>query len=69
MDSDEQSDRVSRVVAHAKAAFGDPDKADRWLRRPTRTLDGCAPIDLLDTDAGAQLVETLLGRIEHGIAA
>jgi putative toxin-antitoxin system antitoxin component (TIGR02293 family) len=70
--SPEQSDRLFRllrVIAHARTAFGAGDKAARWLRRPTRALDGSAPLDLLDTDIGAQRVETLLGRIEHGIAA
>jgi uncharacterized protein (DUF2384 family) len=32
-------------------------------------LGGQAPLDLLDTDAGARAVETLLGRIAYGIAA
>jgi putative toxin-antitoxin system antitoxin component (TIGR02293 family) len=70
--SPEQSDRLLRllrVIAHAHAAFGAMEKAARWLRRPTRSLDGSAPLDLLDTDIGARRVETLLGRIEHGIAA
>ncbi len=70
--SHEQSDRLLRllrVIAHAQAAFGAADKAARWLRRPTRALAGSAPLDLLDTDIGAHRVQTLLGRIEHGIAA
>ncbi|MGH7044335.1 MAG: antitoxin Xre/MbcA/ParS toxin-binding domain-containing protein [Acetobacteraceae bacterium] len=32
-------------------------------------LAGSVPLDLLDTDIGVRLVETLLGRIAHGIAA
>jgi uncharacterized protein (DUF2384 family) len=32
-------------------------------------LAGERPLDLLDTDEGAREVETLLGRISHGIAA
>ena len=70
--SAEQSDRLMRllrVIGHARTTFGHPAKADRWLRRPTRVLDGNAPLDLLDTDLGARRVETLLGRIDHGIAA
>jgi putative toxin-antitoxin system antitoxin component (TIGR02293 family) len=69
MPSHERSDRASVVVERANAAFGDADKAARWLRRPTRALDGSAPLDLLDTDVGALRVETLLGRIEHGNGA
>lgn len=68
----EQSDRlvrVARVLAAADETFGDRAKAGTWLRRPTSGLAGERPLDLLDTDEGARAVETLLGRIGHGIAA
>lgn len=68
----EQSDRllrVARVLAIAEDTFGDAGKAGAWLRRPTAPLGGERPLDLLDTDEGAREVETLLGRIAHGIAA
>jgi putative toxin-antitoxin system antitoxin component (TIGR02293 family) len=68
----EQSDRlirVARVLAIAEETFVNPDKARIWLRRPTDILDGERPLDLLDTEEGAREVETLLGRIAHGIAA
>lgn len=70
--SPEQSDRLMRllrVIAQARETFGGLDKAARWLRRPTRALDGAAPLDLLDTDLGAERVARALGRIDHGIAA
>jgi putative toxin-antitoxin system antitoxin component (TIGR02293 family) len=68
----EQSDRlvrVARVLAAAEETFGNQEKAAIWLRRPTAALDGERPLHLLDTDEGARAVETLLGRIGHGIAA
>jgi putative toxin-antitoxin system antitoxin component (TIGR02293 family) len=68
----EQSDRlvrVARVIAAAEETFGTREKAGTWLRRPTTTLAGECPLELLDTDEGAREVETLLGRIAHGIAA
>jgi putative toxin-antitoxin system antitoxin component (TIGR02293 family) len=68
----EQSDRlvrVARVLAAAEETFGNREKAGRWLRRPTTVLAGESPLELLDTDEGAREVETLLGRIAHGIAA
>jgi putative toxin-antitoxin system antitoxin component (TIGR02293 family) len=68
----EQSDRlvrVARVLAAAEATFGSQEKAGVWLRRPTTALAGERPLHLLDTDEGAREVETLLGRISHGIAA
>jgi putative toxin-antitoxin system antitoxin component (TIGR02293 family) len=68
----EQSDRlvrILRVIEQAELAFGDVQKARTWLRRPSAVLADHAPLDLLDTDIGTRQVETLLGRIEHGIAA
>lgn len=68
----EQSDRlvrVARVLAAAEETFGNPEKAGIWLRRPSTVLAGERPLDLLDTDEGAREIETLLGRIGHGIAA
>jgi putative toxin-antitoxin system antitoxin component (TIGR02293 family) len=68
----EQSDRLARILrltALAERAFGTAEKAAAWLRRKTRPLGDCAPLSLLDSDAGAKAVEDLLGRIEHGIAA
>jgi putative toxin-antitoxin system antitoxin component (TIGR02293 family) len=59
--------RVARIVAHATAVFGSEEKATAWLRRPNRALHGDAPLGHLDTDAGAHLVDAMLGRIEHGI--
>ena len=59
----DQSDklvRVGRVIAKAEETFGTPEKAHRWLRRPTAALNGEAPLNLLDTEAGARLVEDLL---------
>jgi putative toxin-antitoxin system antitoxin component (TIGR02293 family) len=68
----EQSDRllrVARLLALTEDTFGNREKAAVWLRRPTTALAGECPIDLLDTDEGAREVETVLGRIAHGIAA
>lgn len=68
----EQSDRFARllrVIATAEDVFANREKAATWLRRPTSVLNGQAPLQLLDTDAGAREVEFLLTRIAHGIAA
>lgn len=61
--------RLLRMIGLAEETFGNAGKAHRWLRLPTAVLAGNAPIDLLDTEVGARQVETLLGRIAHGIAA
>jgi len=68
----EQADRllrVRRILNMAADTFGSSDKAGIWLRRANAILSGERPLDLLDTDAGTRMVEHLLGRIDHGIAA
>ncbi len=67
-----ESDRLVRLVtlvALAEETLGDRAKARVWLERENRVLDGATPLSLADTDLGARRVETLLGRIGHGIAA
>ncbi len=59
--------RLARVVARAEDVFGSQERAGAWLRGTVRALGGVRPLDLLDTDLGAQQVERILGRIEHGV--
>ncbi len=66
----EESDRtmrVARVFAQTKDTFGTKDKASQWLQSPNRALGGDVPLELLDTDAGAQSVQTILLRIDYGV--
>ena len=66
----EESDRLARITRVAlttQEVFGNAEKASTWLRRPNRALLGSVPIDLLDTDDGARLVEQVLGRLAHGV--
>lgn len=64
----EKAARLARIFALAIEAFQNPDKAAAWLRRPSRVL-GRAPIALLDSEAGARLVEEELLRINWGFDA
>jgi putative toxin-antitoxin system antitoxin component (TIGR02293 family) len=59
--------RVARIVSDAREAFGNVDTARRWLSKPNRALGGRVPIELLDTDVGAQAVSDEIVRIEHGV--
>lgn len=61
--------RFFRVQQRARSTFGSDEKAMQWLKRPTKPLQDHAPVSLLDTEEGARLVEDLLTRIDHGIAA
>ncbi len=58
--------RLAHVTLDAARAFGDLDKAMRWLRKPNRVLAGEKPIDLIATEPGAALVNQVLGTIEYG---
>lgn len=59
--------RLARVFAQAEDVFEDRDKARAWLCRPNRALGGKTPLSLLDTDLGVRQVDTIMGRIEHGV--
>jgi putative toxin-antitoxin system antitoxin component (TIGR02293 family) len=59
--------RMARVYANAVEMIGDGEKAIEWLRTPNRALGGEMPLDQLDTDMGARMVEDILGRIAYGV--
>jgi putative toxin-antitoxin system antitoxin component (TIGR02293 family) len=59
--------RLARILALTTETLGDMGKASQWLKTPNRALDGQTPFNLLDTDAGVQSVETILGRIAYGV--
>ena len=61
--------RLERIAELAAGAFGDPTKANRWLRKSKRQLNGETPLAFLGSEAGARVVEDMLRRIEHGILA
>jgi putative toxin-antitoxin system antitoxin component (TIGR02293 family) len=64
----EKAARLARIFALGSEAFQNADKAAAWLRRPSRVL-GRAPIELLDSETGARLVEDELLRITWGFDA
>ena len=59
--------RAARVYANAVEMIGDREKAIEWLSTPNRALGGERPLDQLDTDMGARMVEDVLGRIAYGV--
>jgi putative toxin-antitoxin system antitoxin component (TIGR02293 family) len=59
--------RSARLYTLAVNAFEDPQAASRWMKAPQRALGNAVPLDLAKTDIGAREVETLLGRLEHGV--
>jgi putative toxin-antitoxin system antitoxin component (TIGR02293 family) len=58
--------RLAKIQSKAVEVFQDKEVAVDWLKRPNRAL-GDIPLQLLDTEAGADMVERVLTRIEHGV--
>lgn len=59
--------RLAKVLAFAESVLGDKQKARRWLSSPNRALGNVTPLSMLETEAGADEVTNVLGRIEHGV--
>jgi putative toxin-antitoxin system antitoxin component (TIGR02293 family) len=67
-----ESDRVlrlERISEMADRVFASHEKARRWLRKESRALDGARPMDLLQSETGAHIVEQELHRIDYGMFA
>lgn len=67
-----ESDRVlrlERIAEQAERVFGSHEKAHRWLRSEIIALDGARPIDLLETETGAYIVDQELIKIDYGMLA
>jgi len=58
--------RLAKIRARAQEVFGDEAIAIDWLKTENRVL-GSSPIEQLDTEIGADHVERILTRIEHGV--
>ena len=69
LDESDRVSRISRIFALAAETLGGDERAREWLHRPLRQFGNRRPFDMLATDLGDHQVETLLGRIAHGVAA
>jgi putative toxin-antitoxin system antitoxin component (TIGR02293 family) len=58
--------RLAKITARATEVLSDQATAVDWLKSPNRAL-AAKPIELLDTEAGADMVERVLTRIEYGV--
>lgn len=60
---------IAELRTMASSVFGDDDAAEIWLRAPNRIFRETAPMDALDTEAGAATVRQVLNAIATGGAA
>lgn len=58
--------RLANITLEAAQAFGDLEKAMRWLRKPNRVLGLEKPLELIATEPGVALVRRTIGTIEYG---
>ena len=58
--------RIGKVTRMAIEVFEDNDKAIEWMRQPSPTFANTAPLDLMDTEPGAQSVQQVLNAIATG---
>lgn len=67
-DESERLLRVAKVVAKAIGLFeGDVPAAMAWLKTPQKALSHNTPLSYARFEVGAQEVENLIGRLEHGV--
>lgn len=69
IDESDRAVRLLRIQSLAEDTFGGVDKASLWLRRPLAELNGETPLTVAQTEAGARLIEMVLGKIAWGAAA
>jgi putative toxin-antitoxin system antitoxin component (TIGR02293 family) len=69
VDESDRAVRLLRIQSLAEETFGDREKANLWLRRPLTELGGETPLDVAQTEAGARVIETIIGKIAWGAAA
>jgi putative toxin-antitoxin system antitoxin component (TIGR02293 family) len=68
----DESDKLARLVRifdHASRVFANVDSARAWISHPKRRFEGRTPLEMLRTEAGARLVEEMLGQIDYGMFA
>lgn len=58
---------LARLMQHAYEVFQNEDKVRQWLARENRALNGSAPVTLLNTLTGINMVNDVLIRIEEGV--
>jgi putative toxin-antitoxin system antitoxin component (TIGR02293 family) len=54
-------------MAKASEVFGGVRQAEAWMDKPAMGLDGCRPIEMLQTLQGAEVVNDFLTRLEYGV--
>lgn len=69
--SSEESEKLLRLALRFEEAVGlfegDTTAAARWMATPAPALSGHSPLEYCRTEIGGREVESLIGRLEHGV--
>ena len=68
-DESDKAVRAARVLALAERVFANRDKAFSWMRKAKKRFNGETPMEMLQTEAGARLVEQMLIQVDEGMFA
>ncbi len=63
----EQILELAELAAYGLGIFDSQEQFLRWLNGPNKALGGWAPVELLDTRFGVEMVRNELIRIEYGV--
>jgi putative toxin-antitoxin system antitoxin component (TIGR02293 family) len=64
----ERTERVARLLVHARRALGTEEEAREFMTSPHPRLDGRSPVEAARTDLGTRRVEQILNALEYGLA-
>ena len=68
-DESDKALRAARILALSERVFGERQKALSWMRKAKKRFEGETPMAMLQTEAGARLVEQMLIQIDEGMFA
>jgi putative toxin-antitoxin system antitoxin component (TIGR02293 family) len=68
-DESDKAVRAARVLANADRVFANREKALSWMRQAKKRFNGETPMHMLQTEAGARLVEQMLIQVDEGMFA
>lgn len=69
IDTSDHLVQLLKVVEKCTETFGTTERASEWLRTPNYALDDEAPLKLMDTIEGINLIHDILIRIDYGVFA
>ena len=61
-----RAQQIAKITDLSDQVFANSKKSKRWLNKPLKALNGKSPIDMLDSEEGARIVEDLLGKLDEG---